>query len=62
MNVKKGFSILYILKSSKDEDIKIPEIFDIVREVTNDLGYKTKNLSKRDWWIPQGDEGVINVS
>lgn len=31
----------------------------VSREVTHEPGYKTKYLSKKNWYVPKGDDMVI---
>lgn len=60
LTVKEGFSLLRIKVANKDQPIKIPDFLQIKREVTGENGYKSKYLTKRNWYIPPGDETLVN--
>jgi len=32
----------------------------VKREVTGEKGYASRVLAKKDWYIPEGDEEVLN--
>ncbi|KRX08694.1 P-loop containing nucleoside triphosphate hydrolase [Pseudocohnilembus persalinus] len=60
VNIKEGFSILTALCDKSNQELTLPEFLNIQREITNEPGYKSKYLSKKDWYIPQPDERIVN--
>jgi Signal recognition particle GTPase len=46
LNVKGGFSLLFVTKGEKIEDLKLPTTFQIEREVSNEKEYSSYELAK----------------
>jgi len=33
----------------------------VIREITNEKGYSSRVLAKNNWYVPEGDEEVLNI-
>ncbi|EGR32192.1 hypothetical protein IMG5_092590 [Ichthyophthirius multifiliis] len=60
INIQEGFSTLKVKMQDENQMCLIPDFLNIKREVTDEKGYKSRFLSKKNWYIPSGDEDVIN--
>ncbi|EAS07761.2 AAA domain protein (macronuclear) [Tetrahymena thermophila SB210] len=60
LNVKEGFSLLKA-KLQEDQEIKIPGFITVKRDVSNEKGYTSRVLAKKDWYVPEGDEEILNI-
>jgi CYTH domain-containing protein len=56
LNIKGGFSILRVKLEDKNQKHTIPDFLKVVRDVTDEQGYKSKYLSKKNWYVPEEDE------
>lgn len=61
LNVGEGFSTLKLTYDSEENMPKIPEFIKIIRDITEEEGYKTKYLAKKNWYSPSGDENIVNL-
>ncbi len=60
LNIKEGFNLLKVKLRDEKQDCLIPDFINVKREVTNELGYKSRFLSKNNWYAPKGDEDIVN--
>jgi len=59
LNVKEGFSTLKVKLDNPNQEFSPPPFLKVTRDITGDIGYKTKYISKRNWYVPSGDEKYI---
>jgi len=62
LNVPNGPCTLRIETTNKNVDLKLPDCFDIIREVTNLKDYTSYILSKKNWYIPPEDEEYLKLA
>ncbi|KAL4453235.1 hypothetical protein ABPG73_022090 [Tetrahymena malaccensis] len=59
LNVKEGFNILKVILKNKNQNVEIPPFLEVVKEITDDLGYKRSTISKKDWYFSKGDASLL---
>lgn len=59
LNIMKGLTLLRIQTKKSIPELSLPPFLDIIRSVTDELGYSTYVISKESYYLPESDEGKI---
>lgn len=58
-NIKEGLPLVKV-RSNNDLPVVFPSFLPVAREVTDEKGYSSKTLAKKNWYAPSEDEPIIN--